>query len=89
MHFIKTITTSLSLVSIAWCSEIDIHARQSPNERVVQIVTVSDTSGALKFFPEQVVADVGSVIQFQFYPKVKIPLISRLDFTNTWNRITL
>lgn len=39
------------------------------SEKLVQIVTVSDAAGALKFFPENIKADVGSVVQFQFYPK--------------------
>ncbi|KAK5945819.1 hypothetical protein PMZ80_003027 [Knufia obscura] len=39
------------------------------SERMVQIVTVGDTNGSLKFFPENVKAEVGSVVQFQFYPK--------------------
>lgn len=56
-------------------STADLVERQAPapnGERVVQIVTVSNANGTLKFFPENVKADVGSVVQFQFYPKVNI-----------------
>lgn len=62
MHITKTIAATFALASLASCTE---HM-----ERVVQIVTVGDNTGALKFFPENVKADVGSVVQFQFYPKV-------------------
>lgn len=42
-----------------------------PNEsRLVQIVTVSDANGTLRYFPESVRGNVGDVIQFHFYPKV-------------------
>ena len=76
MHIIKAFLTSLSLAYLASCLDTtDVAKRQdgppaSGGERIVQIVQVSDTNGTLKFFPEEVRADVGSVVQFQFYPKV-------------------
>jgi len=63
MHIIKTVAAAFALASLASCTD---------EERVVQIVTVSDNTGALKFFPENIKADVGSVVQFQFYPKVHL-----------------
>ncbi|KAK5083320.1 hypothetical protein LTR70_008157 [Exophiala xenobiotica] len=61
MHITRTIAAAFALASLASCTE---HM-----ERAVQIVTVGDNTGALKFFPENIKADVGSVVQFQFYPK--------------------
>ncbi|KAJ9664702.1 hypothetical protein H2198_000048 [Neophaeococcomyces mojaviensis] len=40
-----------------------------PGQKTVQIVTVGDNNGTLKFFPENIQAEVGSIVQFQFYPK--------------------
>jgi hypothetical protein len=36
----------------------------------VQIVTVSDNTGALSYFPDSVVAAPGSIVEFHYYPKV-------------------
>lgn len=36
----------------------------------VQVVQVSDMNATLKFNPEEIKAEVGSMVQFQFYPKV-------------------
>lgn len=37
----------------------------------VQVVQVSDMNSTLKFNPEEIRAEPGSMVQFQFYPKVK------------------
>lgn len=85
MHFIAALATSFALANLALCSDItDLSVRSWPepvnpaplpkrqgSNTVVQIVNVSDNNGTLKFFPENVVADVGSIVQFQFYPKVR------------------
>ena len=84
MRFITAVTTSIAFTSLAACTDnSDLAVRDwaqpvSPealnkrqgSEKVVQIVQVGDNSGSLKFFPEKIVAEVGSVVQFQFYPKV-------------------
>jgi plastocyanin len=36
----------------------------------VQVVQVGDMNSALKFNPEEIKAEPGSMVQFQFYPKV-------------------
>jgi plastocyanin len=36
----------------------------------VQVVQVSDMNSTLKFNPEEIKAEPGSMVQFQFYPKV-------------------
>ncbi|RMZ89471.1 hypothetical protein DV736_g3298, partial [Chaetothyriales sp. CBS 134916] len=38
-------------------------------ELLVQVVSVSDANGSLKYFPDSVQAPVGSIVQFQFHPK--------------------
>jgi plastocyanin len=37
---------------------------------VVQIVSVSDANGSLKYYPDNIKAAPGTVVQFQFHPKV-------------------
>jgi plastocyanin len=37
----------------------------------VQVVRVSDMNSTLKYFPEEIEAQPGSMVQFQFYPKVR------------------
>ncbi|EXJ90051.1 hypothetical protein A1O3_03119 [Capronia epimyces CBS 606.96] len=44
-------------------------AATSAGELIVQVVSVSDANGSLKYFPNQIEAPVGSVVQFQFHPK--------------------
>lgn len=58
--------------------------RQGSAGTVVQIVTVSDNNGSLAFFPEQVTAQPGSLVQFQFYPKVS----SSVDLKTTDQGLT-
>lgn len=41
-----------------------------PGEIIVQVVSVGDKNASLKYFPNRVDAPVGSVVQFQFFPKV-------------------
>jgi plastocyanin len=36
----------------------------------VQVVQVGNMNGDLKFDPEEIKAEAGSMVQFQFYPKV-------------------
>lgn len=70
MHFITALATSLTLFNAAFGSEIaEVISKRQGVERVVQIVNVGDNNGSLKFFPEKIVAEVGSIVQFQFYPK--------------------
>ncbi|KIX07307.1 uncharacterized protein Z518_01960 [Rhinocladiella mackenziei CBS 650.93] len=38
-------------------------------ELIVQVVSVADANGSLKYFPNKVSAPVGSIVQFQFHPK--------------------
>ncbi|EXJ66270.1 uncharacterized protein A1O5_10422 [Cladophialophora psammophila CBS 110553] len=40
-----------------------------PGQLIVQVVSVSDANGSLKYFPNKITAPVGSVVQFQFHPK--------------------
>ena len=37
----------------------------------VQVVKVSDMNATLKYYPEEIMAEPGSMVQFQFYPKVR------------------
>lgn len=60
----------ISATAIALCLASIVSGQNPASETVVQIVQVSDTNGTLAFFPDQITADVGSVVQFQFYPKV-------------------
>jgi hypothetical protein len=39
----------------------------------VQVVQVSDMNATLKYYPEDIKAEAGSLVQFQFYPKVTTP----------------
>jgi hypothetical protein len=39
----------------------------------VQVVQVSDMNATLKYYPEEIEAEAGSLVQFQFYPKVTSP----------------
>ena len=41
----------------------------APGELIVQIVSVSDANGSLKYYPDNIQAAPGSVVQFQFHPK--------------------
>lgn len=41
-----------------------------PGEMIIQVVDVGNANGSLTYWPEQVVAPVGSVVQFRFHPKV-------------------
>jgi hypothetical protein len=43
-----------------------------PGQLIVQVVSVSDANGSLKYFPNQVTAPVGSIVQFQYHPKVRL-----------------
>lgn len=40
-----------------------------PGELIVQVVSVADQNGSLKYFPDSIDAPVGSIVQFQFHPK--------------------
>ena len=43
--------------------------QSAAGELIVQIVSVSDASGSLKYYPDNIQAAPGSVVQFQFHPK--------------------
>lgn len=38
----------------------------------VQVVQVGSSNGTLRFFPDNIKADVGTMVQFQFQPKVSL-----------------
>ena len=44
----------------------------------VQIVTVSDMSGSLTYSPNMVMAEVGTIVEFHFYPKVNDLQVAQL-----------
>ncbi|KIW70065.1 hypothetical protein PV04_02375 [Phialophora macrospora] len=44
-------------------------AATQPGQLIVQVVSVSDANGSLKYFPDKVTAPVGSIVQFQYHPK--------------------
>lgn len=46
---------------------------------MVQVVKVSDMNSTLKFDPEEITAEAGSMVQFQFFPKVCGGLSSKRD----------
>lgn len=90
MHLINTITASLLLAQSASCLQSEnallvpdlapaliSRQTQDPNKPVtIQIVDVGDSNGSLKYFPEKITAEIGSIVQFHFYPKVSQDLIS-------------
>ncbi|KAI1609484.1 hypothetical protein EDD37DRAFT_156602 [Exophiala viscosa] len=41
----------------------------SSSQLIVQVVSVSDSNGSLAYFPNNIEAPVGSIVQFQFHPK--------------------
>jgi hypothetical protein len=45
-------------------------AATGAGELIVQVVSVADANGSLKYFPNKIDAPVGSIVQFQFHPKV-------------------
>lgn len=44
-------------------------AATQAGQLIVQVVSVSDANGSLKYFPNKVTAPVGSIVQFQYHPK--------------------
>ena len=44
--------------------------QMAPGQMIVQVVSVSDNNGSLMYIPNNVQAPVGSIVQFQFHPKV-------------------
>ncbi|ETI19681.1 hypothetical protein G647_08694 [Cladophialophora carrionii CBS 160.54] len=44
-------------------------AQTQPGQLIVQVVSVSDANGSLKYFPDKITAPVGSIVQFQYHPK--------------------
>ncbi|EXJ61760.1 hypothetical protein A1O7_02190 [Cladophialophora yegresii CBS 114405] len=44
-------------------------AETQPGQMIVQVVSVSDANGSLKYFPDKITAPVGSIVQFQYHPK--------------------
>lgn len=61
---------SSSTSAVATATAQALTATMAPGELMVQIVSVGDNNGTLKYFPEDIQAPVGSVVQFQFHPKV-------------------
>jgi hypothetical protein len=55
---------------------------------LVQVVSVADANGSLKYFPNSVQAPVGSIVQFQFHPKVCFMECSKCALQLTMHRIT-
>ena len=54
------------------CSAPQVMASPPPNTVSVQVVQVSNSNGSsLTYYPEQIQAAPGSMVQFQFYPKVR------------------
>jgi hypothetical protein len=45
-------------------------AATGAGQLIVQVVSVADANGSLKYFPNKIDAPVGSIVQFQFHPKV-------------------
>ena len=54
----------------AGCQPIQAPPAGGNGELIVQVVSVSDANGSLKYFPNNIEAPVGSIVQFQFHPKV-------------------
>lgn len=63
MHAFQSITSALMLLA----SAVSVVSAQSVS---VQVVQVGDANGTLRFFPDNIQAAAGSMIQFQFNPKV-------------------
>ncbi|RMZ76388.1 hypothetical protein DV737_g4860, partial [Chaetothyriales sp. CBS 132003] len=62
--------SSTSAVAAAQAYPTSSSAYTPPvGELLVQVVSVSDANGSLKYFPNSVQAPVGSIVQFQFHPK--------------------
>lgn len=58
-------------------------------DQLVTIVQVSDLNGTtLRYSPENIVAPVGSIVQFQFHPKVSQPSPISSDTKLTMRRTT-
>lgn len=75
--FAKSIvTSSLLLVAGAMANQATtagtVNNLSGPDGNMVsvQVVKVSDMNATLKFVPEEIKAEPGSMVQFQFYPKV-------------------
>lgn len=68
--YTKSILMS-SLLLAAGAMAQDTTAGPDGNMVSVQVVQVSNMNASLKFYPEEIKAEPGSMVQFQFYPKVK------------------
>jgi plastocyanin len=82
MHFTTAVVSTLALASSALAQYASAPAPVSanpanptplppapPGEVAVQVVKVSDANGTLAFSPNNIMAPVGSMVQFHFYPK--------------------
>lgn len=75
-------TTATSIVPAVETSAVAAVATSSatsispapPGMVHVQVVKVSNKNGSLKFEPNNIKAEAGSMVQFQFYPKVHFHL---------------
>lgn len=78
--FTKSILVgSLLLAAVAAQSNSDSSSVAGPDGNLVsvQVVQVSDMNATLKFYPEEIQAEAGSMVQFQFYPKVEPMILHR------------
>ncbi|KAJ9621390.1 uncharacterized protein PV06_04799 [Exophiala oligosperma] len=53
----------------AGCQPITPPPAGGNGQLIVQVVSVSDSNGSLKYFPNNIEAPVGSIVQFQYHPK--------------------
>lgn len=59
-----------------------------PGQLMVQVVSVADKNGSLKYFPNKIDAPVGSIVQFQFNPKVRQLHMNLFGLRLTFSRTT-
>lgn len=72
MHLHTSLSRFLSLTTLFLSVLAQAPSSPSSAPKIVQIVRVSDDTGALKYFPEQITADPGTFVMFEFYPKVSL-----------------
>jgi plastocyanin len=64
------LTTSVMAAEPTMAGTSNKMAGPDGNMISVQVVQVSDLNATFRFNPEEVKAEPGSMVQFQFYPKV-------------------
>lgn len=75
MHLRTSLSRILSLTTLVLPVLAQAPSSPSSAPKVVQIVRVSDDTGTLKYFPEQITADPGTFVMFEFYPKVSLDFL--------------